>query len=145
MRAAYFEGNRTFRVGPCVPVEPGPGQVQIQVEYCGICGTDLHLYHGAMANRLTLPHVMGHEMSGAIASVGSGVAGYQPGEPNCGVIVQVAANDLHTERQPGVCPPDRRHRSRQARRRCDRGPHYLVAIRHAPPVNFEPALDNAVG
>ena len=80
MRAAFFEGNRTFRVGPCVPLEPGPGQVQIRVEYCGICGTDLHLFHGAMAHRLTLPHVMGHEMSGTIAAVGEGVAGYQPGD-----------------------------------------------------------------
>src|SRR5437588_11179922 len=80
MQAAFFEGNRTLRVGDCAPVPPGAGQAQIQVEYCGICGTDLHLYHGAMANRLTLPHVMGHEMSGAIASVGSGVAGYQPGD-----------------------------------------------------------------
>jgi (R,R)-butanediol dehydrogenase/meso-butanediol dehydrogenase/diacetyl reductase len=80
MRAVFFEGNRTFRVGGCVAVEPGAGQVQIRVAYCGICGTDLHLFHGAMAQRLTLPHVMGHEMSGTIAAVGEGVAGYQPGD-----------------------------------------------------------------
>ena len=80
MRAAFFEGNQTFRVGPCTPVPPGPGQVQIRVAFCGICGTDLHLYHGAMAQRLTLPHVMGHEMSGVIAAVGAGVEGYQPGD-----------------------------------------------------------------
>jgi 2-desacetyl-2-hydroxyethyl bacteriochlorophyllide A dehydrogenase len=80
MRAAFFEGNQTFRVGACVPVPPGPGQVQIRVEFCGICGTDLHLFHGAMAHRLTLPHVMGHEMSGMIAAVGAGVDGYQPGD-----------------------------------------------------------------
>jgi 2-desacetyl-2-hydroxyethyl bacteriochlorophyllide A dehydrogenase len=80
MRAAFFEGNQTFRVAPCVPVEPGAGQVQIRVAYCGICGTDLHLFHGAMANRLTLPHVMGHEMSGIIEAVGEGVAGYLPGD-----------------------------------------------------------------
>ena len=79
MRAAYFEGNQTFRVGPCVPVAPGPGQVQIRVEFCGICGTDLHLFHGAMAHRLTLPHVMGHEMSGVITAAGAGVAGHHPG------------------------------------------------------------------
>ena len=80
MRAAFFEGNQTIAVGPCVPVEPGPGQVQIQVAYCGICGTDLHLFHGAMAHRLHLPHVMGHEMSGTIAAAGPGVDGYQPGD-----------------------------------------------------------------
>src|ERR1017187_119499 len=80
MRAAFFEGNQTIAVGPCVPVEPGPGQVQIQVAYCGICGTDLHLFHGAMAHRLHLPHVMGHEMSGAIAAVGPEAGAWQPGD-----------------------------------------------------------------
>ena len=80
MRAAFFEGNQKIQVGPCVPLEPGEGQVQIRVAYCGICGTDLHLFHGAMAHRLRLPHVMGHEMSGTIAAVGAGVSGYGPGD-----------------------------------------------------------------
>jgi (R,R)-butanediol dehydrogenase/meso-butanediol dehydrogenase/diacetyl reductase len=80
MRAAFFEGNQTFRTGPCVPVPPGPGQVQIRVQFCGICGTDLHLFHGAMAHRLTLPHVMGHEMAGIVAAVGAGIDQYQPGD-----------------------------------------------------------------
>jgi 2-desacetyl-2-hydroxyethyl bacteriochlorophyllide A dehydrogenase len=80
MRAAFFEGNQTFKVGPCVPVEPAAGQVQIRVQYCGICGTDLHLFHGAMAHRLHLPHVMGHEMSGVITAVGAGVENWQAGD-----------------------------------------------------------------
>jgi (R,R)-butanediol dehydrogenase / meso-butanediol dehydrogenase / diacetyl reductase len=80
MQAAYFGGNRTIQVGPCVPVEPGAGEVRIRVEYCGICGTDLHLFHGAMAHRLHLPHVMGHEMSGTIERVGSGISGWSRGD-----------------------------------------------------------------
>ena len=80
MHAAFFEGNRTLRVGDCAEVAPGAGQVQIKVEYCGICGTDLHLFHGAMAHRLTLPHVMGHEMSGTLAAIGTGVAGWDVGD-----------------------------------------------------------------
>src|SRR5260370_41956260 len=80
MRAAFFEGNRTLRVGDCAEVAPGAGQVQIKVEFCGICGTDLHLFHGAMAHRLTLPHVMGHEMSGTLAAVGEGGPGWQVGD-----------------------------------------------------------------
>ena len=80
MQAAYFEGNRRIQVGPCVPVPPAAGQVRIRVEYCGICGTDLHLFHGAMAHRLTLPHVMGHEMAGVIESVGPGVSGWSAGD-----------------------------------------------------------------
>ncbi len=80
MQAVFFEGNRTFRVGESVAVEPKAGQVQLQVAFCGICGTDLHLFHGAMAHRLTLPHVMGHEMSGTIAALGSGVTGWKVGD-----------------------------------------------------------------
>ena len=80
MQAAFFEGNRILRVGDCAAVAPGAGQVQIKVEYCGICGTDLHLFHGAMANRLTFPHVMGHEMSGTLAAVGAGVSDWHAGD-----------------------------------------------------------------
>jgi (R,R)-butanediol dehydrogenase / meso-butanediol dehydrogenase / diacetyl reductase len=80
MRAAFFEGNGTLRVGDNAEVAPGAGQVQIKVEYCGICGTDLHLFHGAMAHRLTLPHVMGHEMSGTLTAIGPGVDGWQVGD-----------------------------------------------------------------
>jgi len=80
MRAAYYEGNQSIRVGECVPVEPGAGQVQVRVSFCGICGTDLHLFHGAMAHRLRLPHVLGHEMAGTITAVGGGVSGWKPGD-----------------------------------------------------------------
>ena len=81
MQAVFFEGNRTLRLGESVAVEPGAGQVQIRVAYCGICGTDLHLFHGAMAHRLTLPHVMGHEMSGVVTALGSGVDRLARGRP----------------------------------------------------------------
>ena len=80
MRAAFFAGNQTFQTGACVPIDPLSGQVQIRVEYCGLCGTDLHLFHGAMAHRLTLPHVMGHEMSGVIAAVGAGDHEWKAGD-----------------------------------------------------------------
>jgi 2-desacetyl-2-hydroxyethyl bacteriochlorophyllide A dehydrogenase len=102
MRAAFFEGNRTLRVGECAEVAPGAGQVQIRVEYCGICGTDLHLFHGAMAHRLTLPHVMGHEMSGTVAAVGEGVKEWKAGDrvtvrplDPCGVCPACKAGHSH--------------------------------------------------
>jgi (R,R)-butanediol dehydrogenase / meso-butanediol dehydrogenase / diacetyl reductase len=80
MKAAFYEGNRTIRVGACTPVAPGPGQVQIRVSYCGICGTDLHIFHGAMDHRVKMPQVLGHEMSGTIAAVGAGVQGFAAGD-----------------------------------------------------------------
>ena len=74
MRAAFYAGNRTITSGPCEPVAPGPGEVQIRVSHCGICGTDLHIFHGNMDHRVKMPQVLGHEMSGVIESTGDGVS-----------------------------------------------------------------------
>jgi 2-desacetyl-2-hydroxyethyl bacteriochlorophyllide A dehydrogenase len=80
MKAAYYEGQETIRVDACRPAPPGPGQVQIQVSHCGICGTDLHIFHGKMDHRVRRPQVIGHEMSGVIAAVGPDVEAYRPGD-----------------------------------------------------------------
>lgn len=80
MRAAYYEGHETIRVDACRPVPPGSGQVQIRVSHCGICGTDLHIFHGKMDHRVRRPQVIGHEMSGVIAAVGPDVEGFRPGD-----------------------------------------------------------------
>ena len=80
MQAAFYEGNRTIRIGESQPVAPGQGQVQIRVSHVGICGTDLHIFHGAMDKRVRMPQIMGHEMSGTIAAVGPDVTGFAPGD-----------------------------------------------------------------
>lgn len=81
MRAAFYEGDRKIRVGPGRSQPPGPGEVQIRVSHCGICGTDLHIFHGVMDKRVSMPQVLGHEMSGVVHTVGPGVDGFQPGDP----------------------------------------------------------------
>ena len=80
MKAVFYEGNHTIRAGACTPMPPAAGQVQIKVSHCGICGTDLHIYHGVMDNRVTFPQIMGHEVSGTVAAIGEGVAGFTVGE-----------------------------------------------------------------
>ena len=80
MKAAYYDGNKTITVGASIPQSPGAGQVRIQVAYCGICGTDLHIYQGHMDQRVAMPQVVGHEMSGEIAEVGPEVAGWKIGD-----------------------------------------------------------------
>ena len=76
MQAAFYEGNKTITIGTCTPVEPEPGQVQLKVSHVGICGTDLHIYHGVMEKRVTFPQIMGHEVSGTVSAIGSGVNGF---------------------------------------------------------------------
>jgi (R,R)-butanediol dehydrogenase / meso-butanediol dehydrogenase / diacetyl reductase len=80
MRAAAYVGDQTIRVEEREPVEPAPGQVRLDVAYVGICGTDLHIKHGAMDTRVTLPAVIGHEMSGTVAAVGQDVTGWSTGD-----------------------------------------------------------------
>ncbi|WKN48746.1 zinc-binding dehydrogenase [Nocardioides sp. Arc9.136] len=63
------------------PAPPGPGEVQVEVAYVGICGTDLHILHGSMDARVSMPAVIGHEMSGRVAAVGEGVTGWATGDP----------------------------------------------------------------
>ena len=78
--AAFYEGERRIRLGDCAPRPPAPGEVQLRVSHCGICGTDLHIFHGAMDARVQMPLVMGHEMSGAVQELGAGVTKFAPGE-----------------------------------------------------------------
>ncbi|NTZ19234.1 Zn-dependent alcohol dehydrogenase [Paenibacillus sp. JMULE4] len=80
MKAAFYEGNRTIRVGEGISVPPRTGEVQIEVSHAGICGTDLHIFHGHMDKRVSFPQVMGHEMSGVIHALGEGVTGYAVGD-----------------------------------------------------------------
>jgi len=80
MKAAYYQGNRTVGLGESQIRAPGPGEVRLHVAYCGICGTDLHIYQGHMDQRIDMPQVIGHEMSGLIAEVGLEVTGWQVGD-----------------------------------------------------------------
>jgi D-arabinitol dehydrogenase (NADP+) len=58
--------------------EPGPGQLLIQVMASGICGTDLHIYRGEYMGKY--PVIPGHEFSGVVTSVGSGVTRFNVGD-----------------------------------------------------------------
>jgi (R,R)-butanediol dehydrogenase / meso-butanediol dehydrogenase / diacetyl reductase len=79
--AVYYQGKGSFSLGDCAERPPAPGEIRIDVAYCGICGTDLHIAHGAMAHRVRTPQVIGHEMSGVVAEIGAGVEGFRVGEP----------------------------------------------------------------
>jgi len=80
LQAAFYEGNQRIRIGACTPVPPGASEVQIRVSYCGICGTDLHVFHGAMDHRVHIPQVLGHEMSGTVVTAGASVQSFAPGD-----------------------------------------------------------------
>ena len=80
MKGAFYEGNKRFSVGESKPQAPRAGQVKLKVAYCGICGTDYHIYLGHMDKRVKTPQVIGHEMAGEVAELGEGVTGFKVGD-----------------------------------------------------------------
>jgi (R,R)-butanediol dehydrogenase/meso-butanediol dehydrogenase/diacetyl reductase len=78
--AACYMGGRRVEVIEREPSLPAGDEVEIDVAYTGICGTDLHIFHGAMDDRVHVPAVLGHEMSGTILNVGAHVDGWAVGD-----------------------------------------------------------------
>ncbi|WP_327357590.1 S-(hydroxymethyl)mycothiol dehydrogenase [Streptomyces sp. NBC_01304] len=58
--------------------DPGPGEVLVDVQACGVCHTDLHYREGAINDEF--PFLLGHEAAGTIAAVGEGVTDLAPGD-----------------------------------------------------------------
>ncbi len=82
MRAAALLDYKTEPVITELPVpNPGPGQVLIRVAGAGLCHSDLHLASGDIPILPAFPWVLGHEVSGYVEAVGSGVAQVEHGEP----------------------------------------------------------------
>lgn len=81
MRAAAYVGNGSIEETELTPTSPAANEVQIRVAYVGLCGTDLHILHGDMDARVARPAIIGHEMSGVVAAIGSGVTQISVGDP----------------------------------------------------------------
>ncbi|RNF89125.1 S-(hydroxymethyl)mycothiol dehydrogenase [Streptomyces botrytidirepellens] len=63
---------------PALVPDPGPGEVLVGVQACGVCHTDLHYRDGAIGEEF--PYLLGHEAAGIVESVGPGVTGLAPGD-----------------------------------------------------------------
>lgn len=81
MQAAVWYGKNDIRLERRPIPTPGPGELLVQVAFCGICGTDVHAYAGTAMSRGYIPgHILGHEYSGTVIDVGAGVTTLNPGE-----------------------------------------------------------------
>ncbi len=82
MRAIVIHAAKDLRVEERAAEPVGPGEVAVRIEAGGICGSDLHYYnHGGFgAIRLREPMVLGHEIAGVVAEVGTGVGGLAAGD-----------------------------------------------------------------
>lgn len=81
MRASYFVGQEQFELREKPMPSAGPGQVVIQNAFCGVCGTDVHIFHGEPGSADVIPPVvLGHEYSGVVVECGEGVASLKRGD-----------------------------------------------------------------
>ncbi|WP_329065677.1 L-idonate 5-dehydrogenase [Streptomyces sp. NBC_01429] len=83
MRACVAHGPKDLRVEDRDPGAPGPGEIAVAISLGGVCGSDLHYYHrGAVGDfRLQEPMVLGHEVVGRVAALGTEAAGPAVGTP----------------------------------------------------------------
>src|ERR1051325_5185476 len=63
---------------PVIVPDPGPGEVLVGVQACGVCHTDLHYRDGAVGDEF--PYLLGHEAAGIVEAVGPDVVGVAPGD-----------------------------------------------------------------
>ena len=77
MKAAVYRGINEVRYEEIEVPEIGDGEVLVQIDTCGVCGTDLKKIH---TGSHSAPRVFGHEMSGTIVAVGKTVRGFAVGE-----------------------------------------------------------------
>jgi L-iditol 2-dehydrogenase len=96
LRAVMTEPGRIQFDRVAVP-EPGPGQVRLRIQRIGVCGSDIHVYHGEHPYT-GYPVVQGHEFSALVDALGPGVAGPPVGS-KVTAMPQVVC---------GACPPCRR-------------------------------------
>ncbi|SDT42122.1 L-idonate 5-dehydrogenase [Friedmanniella luteola] len=83
MRAVVVHGAGDLRVEERPEPVAGPGEVVLDLEWGGICGSDLSYYrHGATGTAVVrAPLVLGHEVAGRVRSLGPGVTGVEVGLP----------------------------------------------------------------
>lgn len=81
--------------------QPGPGEVQLKIQRIGVCGSDVHVFHGKHPYT-PYPVVQGHEFSATVAELGEGVSGIPVGSkvtsmPQivCGVCAPCLRGDYH--------------------------------------------------
>lgn len=90
MKALVFHGNKDVRLQEVEDPTPGPGEVKLRIDYCGICATDIEEYQfgpkfisSDPPNPLTgkgIPIIIGHELTGTVVDSGPDVGSINVGD-----------------------------------------------------------------
>ena len=97
MRAVTFQAPEQVRIEEKPDPEIGaPDDVLVRVEASGICGSDLHIYHGRVA--IEPGFVIGHEYVGTVVAVGDNVRGVAEGDRVLGAFLVACGSCFHCRR-----------------------------------------------
>src|SRR3954470_923964 len=98
MRAAVYEGEGRLVVRDVPDPVPAPDEVLIEVEACGVCGSDVQIINVPPGHPSTPPVIIGHEFVGRVRAVGSAVTDVSVGtrvvvdpDPKCGACASCRA------------------------------------------------------
>jgi threonine dehydrogenase-like Zn-dependent dehydrogenase len=98
MRAAVFEGAGRLEIKDVPDPTPGPDEVLVEVEACGICGSDVQIINVPPGHPSTPPVIIGHEFVGHIRAIGAAVRDQPIGgrvvvdpDPKCGACASCRA------------------------------------------------------
>jgi L-iditol 2-dehydrogenase len=97
MKQAIVNAPGKLEIRDAPAPRPGRGEVLLRIRRIGICGSDVHVWHGRHPYT-GYPVVQGHEFSGVVEAVGEGVTGLRAGMKVTALPQQVC----------GACPPCRR-------------------------------------
>lgn len=78
MRAATLTDVNAITVEERQRPRPKADELSVEIRACGVCTTDLHMYHGSF--EIEYPMVPGHESAGEVVGVGENVTGFEPGD-----------------------------------------------------------------
>jgi len=131
MQAAISSEANRIGIESIPAPEPGPGDVRVRVEACGICGSDLHLLGLGALPRGMPP---GHEIMGVVESLGAGASGVAVGQ-------RVAVEPFRTCGTCGSCRAGRGNLCREARLLGVHAPGGLAELVTAPAARAFPVAD----
>ncbi|MBU1661589.1 MAG: alcohol dehydrogenase catalytic domain-containing protein [Chloroflexi bacterium] len=101
MRQAVMTAPGEIVIHEIESPEPGPGEVLLRIQCIGVCGSDVHVFHGKHPYT-SYPVVQGHEFSATLESVGEGVTGMRSGmkvtampQIVCGACAPCLRGDYH--------------------------------------------------
>ncbi|MBT8045433.1 MAG: alcohol dehydrogenase catalytic domain-containing protein [Verrucomicrobiae bacterium] len=101
MRQAVMTEPGHIEIGEAQEPTPGPGEILLRIKKIGVCGTDIHVWHGQHPFT-PYPVIQGHEFSAVVEAVGEGVTAVKPGmkataapQEVCGVCNQCKRGAYH--------------------------------------------------